>query len=51
MEFASILAEAGLEADVIIRGDMALRHFHQPYVQNVIEKLKQKILDSILKRT
>ena len=42
MEFASILAEAGLEADVIVRGDMALRHFHQPYVQNVIEKLKQK---------
>ena len=42
MEFASILAEAGLEADVIIRGDMALRHFHQPYVQNVIEILEQK---------
>ena len=42
MEFASILAEAGLEADVIIRGDMALRHFHQPYVQNIIEILKEK---------
>ena len=42
MEFASILAEAGLEADVIIRGDMALKHFHQPYVQNVIEILKEK---------
>ena len=42
MEFASILAEAGLEADVIIRGDMALKYFHQPYVQNVIEILKQK---------
>lgn len=42
MEFASILAEAGLEADVIIRGNMALKHFHQPYVQRVIEILKQK---------
>ena len=42
MEFASILAEAGHEADVIIRGDMALKYFHQPYVENVIEILKQK---------
>ncbi|MBQ9027059.1 MAG: NAD(P)/FAD-dependent oxidoreductase, partial [Methanobrevibacter sp.] len=42
MEFASILAEAGCEADVIIRGDMALKYFHQPYVQKVIETLKQK---------
>ena len=42
MEFASILAEAGLEADVFIRGDMALKYFHQPYVENVIEILKQK---------
>ena len=42
MEFASILAEAGHEADVIIRGDMALKYFHQPYVQKVIEILKQK---------
>ena len=42
MEFASILAEAGHEADVIIRGDMALKYFHQPYVQNVIEILKSK---------
>ena len=42
MEFASILAEAGHEADVIIRGDMALKYFHQPYVQNVIEILKEK---------
>ena len=42
MEFASILAEAGLEANVIIRGDMALKYFHQPYVQNVIEILKEK---------
>ena len=42
MEFASILAEAGLKADVIIRGDMALKYFHQPYVQKVIEILKQK---------
>ena len=42
MEFASILAEAGLSADVIIRGDMALKYFHQPYVQKVIEILKGK---------
>ena len=42
MEIASILAEAGLEADVIIRGNMALKHFHQPYVQEVIEILKKK---------
>ena len=42
MEFASILAEAGLTADVIIRGNMALKYFHQPYVQNVIEILKKK---------
>ncbi len=42
MEVASILAEAGLEADVIIRGNMALKYFHQPYVQRVIEILKKK---------
>ena len=42
MEFASILAEAGLSADVIIRGNMALKYFHQPYVQKVIESLKEK---------
>ena len=42
MEFASILAEAGLSADVIIRGNMALKYFHQPYVQNVIKILKEK---------
>ena len=42
MEFASILAEAGLSADIVIRGDMALKYFHQPYVQNIIEILKKK---------
>lgn len=42
MEFASIMAEAGLSADAIIRGDMALKYFHQPYVQKVIEILKEK---------
>ena len=42
MEFASILAEAGLEADIIIRGNMALKYFHQPYVQNIIQILKNK---------
>ena len=42
MEFASILAEAGRSADVIIRGNMALKYFHQPYVQKIIEILKEK---------
>ena len=42
MEFASIIAEAGLEADIIIRGDMALKYFHQPYVKKIIEILEQK---------
>ncbi|WP_406536008.1 dihydrolipoyl dehydrogenase family protein [Methanobrevibacter sp.] len=42
MEFASILAEAGLGADVIVRGDMALKYFHQPYVRKVINILKEK---------
>ena len=42
MEFASILAEAGHEADVIIRGNMALKYFHQPYVERVIEILEKK---------
>lgn len=41
MEFASIIAHAGLEADIIIRGNMALRYFHQPYVQNVIGELEK----------
>jgi len=42
MEFASILAEAGHSADVIIRGNMALKYFHQPYVEKVINILKEK---------
>ena len=42
MEVASILAEAGLEADVMIRGNMALKYFHQPYVQRVIRILEDK---------
>ena len=42
MEFASILAEAGHSADVIIRGNMALKYFHQPYVEKVIDILKEK---------
>lgn len=42
MEFASILAEAGRSADVVIRGNIALKYFHQPYVQKIIEILKEK---------
>ena len=44
MEFASILAEAGRSADVVIRGNMALKYFHQPYVQKIIEILKEKYI-------
>lgn len=42
MEFASILAEAGLKADIIVHSNMILRHFYQPYVQNIIKILKEK---------
>ena len=42
MEFASIIAHADLEADVIIRGDMALKYFHQPHVQKAIGELERR---------
>ncbi len=42
MEFASIIAEAGLSADVIIRSNSALKYFHQEYVEQVINILKKK---------
>ncbi|MDO5849726.1 MAG: NAD(P)/FAD-dependent oxidoreductase [Methanobacteriaceae archaeon] len=42
LEFASILAEAGKECEVLIRSDVALRHFYQPYVKNVIELLEKE---------
>lgn len=42
MEFASIIAHAGLEADVIVRGNMTLKHFHQPYVQKAIGELEKR---------
>lgn len=51
MEFASILAEAGYSADVIIRGDMALKYFHQPYVNRVIDILKEKNITFHFNRT
>ena len=42
LEFASILAEAGKECEVLIRSDVALRHFYQPYVKNVIALLEEE---------
>lgn len=42
LEFASILAEAGKECEVLIRSDVALRHFYQPYVKNVIDLLEEE---------
>lgn len=42
LEFASILAEAGKECEVLIRSDVALRHFYQPYVKNVIALLEEQ---------
>ena len=42
LEFASILAEAGKDCEVLIRSDVALRHFYQPYVKNVISLLEEE---------
>ncbi len=42
LEFASILAEAGCDCEVLIRSDVALRHFYQPYVKNVIALLEEE---------
>lgn len=42
LEFASILAEAGKDCEVLIRSDVALRHFYQPYVKNVIALLEEE---------
>lgn len=42
MEFASILAEAGKNVDVLIRSDRALRNFYQPYVKEIINVLECK---------
>lgn len=42
LEFASILAEAGCEVEILIRSNIILRHFYQPYVKQVIEVLKNE---------
>ena len=42
LEFASILAEAGKDCEVLIRSDVALRHFYQPYVKNIISLLEEE---------
>lgn len=40
IEFASILEEAGKEVDILVRSDRVLRHFYQPYVENIVRKLE-----------
>ena len=42
LEFASILAEAGKDVEVLIRSETALRYFYQPYVKKVIELLEEE---------
>lgn len=42
LEFASILAEAGKDVEVLIRSETALRYFYQPYVKKVIELLEDE---------
>lgn len=42
LEFASILAEAGKEVEVLVRSNTVLRHFYQPYVKQVVEILEKE---------
>ena len=42
MEFASILCEAGKEVDLLVRSEICLRHFYQPYVELAITELESK---------
>ena len=42
MEFASILCEAGKEVDLLVRSEICLRHFYQPYVELAINELESK---------
>lgn len=40
MEFATIASGFGSQVTVMMRGDKALRKFHQPFVEKVIDKLR-----------
>ncbi|WP_048000831.1 dihydrolipoyl dehydrogenase family protein [Lactiplantibacillus herbarum] len=42
MEFATIANAAGANVTVMLHGDQALRHFYQPYVEQVITDLSQR---------
>ncbi len=42
IEFASILAEAGLDVEVIVHSDTVLRNFYQPYVKKVVDILEDQ---------
>ncbi|MFB9768839.1 dihydrolipoyl dehydrogenase family protein [Lactiplantibacillus modestisalitolerans] len=42
MEFATMANEAGADVTVMLRGDVVLRHFHQPFVKQVVTDLKQR---------
>ncbi|MDR0899243.1 MAG: NAD(P)/FAD-dependent oxidoreductase [Lactobacillaceae bacterium] len=42
MEFATMANQAGSEVTVILRGGKALRSFHQPFVQTIVEDLERR---------
>lgn len=42
MEFATMANAAGAHVTVMLRGDRALRHFYQPYVQQVVDDLEHR---------
>lgn len=42
MEFATMANAAGADVTVLLRSDKVLRHFYQPYVEQVVNDLKQR---------
>jgi len=42
MEFATIANAAGSDVTVIMRGDRALRHYYQPYVEQILTDLTER---------
>ncbi|APX71155.1 NAD(P)/FAD-dependent oxidoreductase [Companilactobacillus allii] len=42
MEFATIANAAGSKVTVLMHNEMALREFHQPFVQKVVDDLKKR---------
>ena len=42
MEFATMANEAGAEVTVMLHSDKVLRNFYQPYVEQVVNDLKQR---------